>query len=61
VGGCIRKGGDVVALDESGNENQYDIPTVQDHVLQGGPNMLTLSRDGRRLYVTSSLLRPWDR
>ncbi|NTU77933.1 MAG: selenium-binding protein, partial [Chloroflexales bacterium] len=28
--------------------------------LQGGPNMLQLSLDGRRLYVTSSLLSSWD-
>ncbi|RYY81050.1 hypothetical protein EON63_16305 [archaeon] len=27
----------------------------------GGPQMLQLSLDGRRLYVTNSLLSPWDR
>jgi len=30
------------------------------HQLQGGPNMLQLSLDGKRLYVTSSLLSSWD-
>jgi selenium-binding protein 1 len=28
--------------------------------LNGGPNMLQLSLDGKRLYVTSSLLSSWD-
>ncbi len=30
------------------------------HPLFGGPNMLQLSLDGKRLYVTSSLLSSWD-
>jgi selenium-binding protein 1 len=29
-------------------------------VLTGGPQMLQLSYDGRRLYVTNSLLSSWD-
>jgi selenium-binding protein 1 len=31
-----------------------------DRSLVGGPNMLQLSLDGKRLYVTSSLLSSWD-
>jgi selenium-binding protein 1 len=34
--------------------------TVRGQTLQGGPNMLQLSLDGKRLYVTSSLLSSWD-
>lgn len=34
-------------------------PSV-DRKLIGGPNMLQLSLDGKRLYVTSSLLSSWD-
>ena len=30
------------------------------HKLQGGPQMLQLSLDGKRLYVTNSLLSSWD-
>jgi selenium-binding protein 1 len=30
-------------------------------VLAGGPQMLQLSLDGRRLYVTTSLYSVWDR
>lgn len=34
--------------------------TVRGHTLQGGPHMLQLSLDGKRLYVTNSLLSSWD-
>ncbi len=34
--------------------------TVQGSRLVGGPQMLQLSLDGKRLYVTSSLLSSWD-
>lgn len=36
-------------------------PTVQDVKLRGGPQMLQLSLDGKRLYVTNSLLSVWDK
>lgn len=39
---------------------QPEIPTVKGVELQGGPQMIQLSRDGRRLYVTNSLFSPWD-
>jgi selenium-binding protein 1 len=44
---------------------QYDItdpfnPLLLAHVSVPHPNMLRLSRDNRRLYVTNSLLTPWD-
>jgi selenium-binding protein 1 len=29
--------------------------------LYGSPQMLQLSLDGKRLYVTSSLFSPWDK
>lgn len=34
---------------------------VQGHELLGGPQMLQLSLDGKRLYVTNSLFGPWDK
>ncbi len=37
-----------------------DPVTVQGYELVGGPQMLQLSLDGERLYVTSSLLSSWD-
>jgi hypothetical protein len=35
-------------------------PDVGGRKLGGGPQMLQLSLDGRRLYVTNSLFSPWD-
>jgi selenium-binding protein 1 len=35
-------------------------PTEARHDLNGGPNMLQLSYDGRRLYVSNSLYSTWD-
>ncbi len=35
-------------------------PEVQGKKLSGGPQMLQLSLDGRRLYLTNSLYSPWD-
>jgi selenium-binding protein 1 len=35
-------------------------PSAPDRPLNGGPQMLELSRDGRRVYVTNSLYLAWD-
>ncbi|MBX9694063.1 MAG: selenium-binding family protein, partial [Cyanobacteria bacterium] len=35
-------------------------PEIQGHKLAGGPQMLQLSLDGKRLYVTNSLFSVWD-
>ena len=35
-------------------------PSRPDRPLNGGPQMVEVSRDGRRLYVTNSLYTPWD-
>lgn len=35
-------------------------PTVHGKKLSGGPQMLQLSFDGQRLYLTNSLYSPWD-
>jgi selenium-binding protein 1 len=34
--------------------------SAPDRRLNGGPQMVEVSRDGRRLYVTNSLYTPWD-
>jgi len=36
-------------------------PARPEHPLGGGPQMVELSRDGRRVYVTNALYSPWDR
>jgi selenium-binding protein 1 len=59
VGGSIRKGGSVKILgDKAGSEPT--VQTVKGHQLLGGPQMIQLSLDGKRLYVTNSLLSAWD-
>jgi selenium-binding protein 1 len=35
-------------------------PTKPQKPLNGGPQMVELSRDGRRVYLTNSLYTPWD-
>jgi len=35
-------------------------PSAPDKALNGGPQMVEVSRDGRRVYVTNSLYTPWD-
>jgi selenium-binding protein 1 len=37
-----------------------DTCQIQEHKLEGGSQMLQLSLDGRRLYVTNSLFSSWD-
>ena len=35
-------------------------PIAPDKPLNGGPQMVEVSRDGRRVYITNSLYSPWD-
>ena len=35
-------------------------PAAPDQPLAGGPQMVEVSRDGRRVYVTNSLYAAWD-
>lgn len=35
-------------------------PSQPDKPLNGGPQMVEISRDGRRIYLTNSLYSPWD-
>jgi selenium-binding protein 1 len=49
--GSVRLGGIV---------GRYAHPARPDHALNGGPQMVEISRDGKRLYVTNSLYRTWD-
>ncbi|KAG4210014.1 hypothetical protein ERO13_A02G018400v2 [Gossypium hirsutum] len=61
VGGMIQKGSPVVAMTEDGKAWQSDVPEIQGHRLRGGLQMIQLSLDGKRLYVTNSLFSAWDR
>ena len=57
VGGSIRKGGPVKVI--KGGELQ-DVQKVKGNELRGGPQMIQLSLDGKRLYVSNSLYSTWD-
>jgi methanethiol oxidase len=45
IGGIVRRGAH---------------PIKPDQPLNGGPQMVEISRDGRRVYLTNSLYSPWD-
>jgi selenium-binding protein 1 len=49
--GTVRIGGIV---------NRTPHPKAPTRALNGGPQMVEVSRDGRRVYVTNSLYSPWD-
>ncbi|XP_075652762.1 selenium-binding protein 1-like [Castanea sativa] len=61
VGGLIQKGSPIVAEGEDGKTWQFDVPEIQGNQLRGGPQMIQLSLDWKRLYVTNSLFSTWDR
>ncbi len=49
--GSVRIGG---IVDRAAHPSRPDVP------LNGGPQMVEVSRDGRRVYFTNSLYSPWD-
>ena len=61
LGGSIVKGGGVKVTGGEFLDAQPEAPVVKGKTLKGGPQMLQLSLDGKRLYVTSSLFSPWDK
>ncbi|XP_070622824.1 methanethiol oxidase-like isoform X1 [Erythrolamprus reginae] len=60
VGGSISKGGVVTVIKDEELDCQPDPLTIQGRRVYGGPQMLKLSLDGKRLYVTNSLYTQWD-
>lgn len=61
VGGLLQKGSPVKAVGEDGNTFQFEVPQIKGKSLRGGPQMIQLSLDGKRLYATNSLFSAWDR
>ncbi|KAL6745344.1 selenium binding protein [Haematococcus lacustris] len=63
VGGLIRKDGPLKVTGglPEGLSEAPEVPLVKGNKLRGGPQMIQLSLDGRRLYVTNSLYSPWDK
>lgn len=61
IGGSIVAGGPVTVVNDSELESQPKPLIVNGKRIEGGPQMLQLSLDGKRLYVTTSLYSNWDK
>ncbi|KAK7886196.1 hypothetical protein WMY93_025817 [Mugilogobius chulae] len=61
LGGSLVKDGPVKVLHDPENHCQPDARVIKGKRIPGAPQMLQLSLDGRRLYVTTSLYSGWDK
>ncbi|XP_069481550.1 methanethiol oxidase-like [Ambystoma mexicanum] len=61
IGGCILKGGPVTVVDDQELKCQPEALVLKGKRIQGGPQTIRLSLDGKRLYVTTSLYSAWDK
>uniref|UniRef100_A0A8B9WB88 Methanethiol oxidase n=1 Tax=Bos mutus grunniens TaxID=30521 RepID=A0A8B9WB88_BOSMU len=61
LGGSIVKGGPVQVLEDQELKCQPEPLVVKGKRVAGGPQMIQLSLDGTRLYVTTSLYSAWDK
>ncbi|XP_012942235.1 methanethiol oxidase [Aplysia californica] len=60
LGGSIQSDGPVKVIKDEERTSQPEPVFVQDKRLEGSPQMIQLSLDGKRLYVTNSLFTAWD-
>jgi len=61
IGGSIVKGGPVRVINDKELKEQPEPLKVKGTTIVGGPQMLQLSLDGKRLYLTTSLFSQWDK
>ncbi|XP_068107567.1 methanethiol oxidase-like isoform X2 [Hyperolius riggenbachi] len=61
LGGSIVHGGPITVLEDEELGSQPDPLIVKGKKIVGGPQMIQLSLDGKRLYVTTSLFSTWDK
>ncbi|XP_072139561.1 methanethiol oxidase [Mobula birostris] len=61
IGGCILKDGSVKVLEDKELKTQPEPRVIKGTRIRGGPQMIQLSLDGKRLYVTTSLYSGWDK
>jgi len=61
IGGSIVAGGPVTVVNDTELVCQPEPLYVKGVKIEGGPQMLQLSIDGTRLYVTTSLFSAWDK
>ena len=60
LGGLICKDGSVKVTEDKELPEQPDPVHIDSRRVEGGPQMIQLSLDGKRLYVTTSLYSSWD-
>ncbi|XP_066465088.1 methanethiol oxidase-like [Eleutherodactylus coqui] len=61
LAGSILSDGPVTVLDDQELKHQPDPVIVKGRRVPGGPQMIQLSLDGKRLYLTTSLYSGWDK
>ncbi|XP_034936758.1 methanethiol oxidase isoform X2 [Chelonus insularis] len=61
LGGLILSDSSIRVIEDKELPAQPEPVFVKGRKLYGAPQMLQLSLDGRRLYVTTSIFKPWDR
>lgn len=61
LGGTIISDSKVLVVEDQELEKQPDPVHVRGRRIYGSPQMMQLSLDGCRLYVTTSLYKPWDK
>lgn len=61
LGGSICKGEAVTVTHDTELSEQPERPLIKGKPCAGSPQMIQLSLDGKRLYVTGSLFSPWDK
>lgn len=61
LGGMLLKDSKVKVLEDPESKTPREPVYVKGKRLHGAPQMMQLSLDGKRLYVTSSLFSPWDK
>jgi selenium-binding protein 1 len=61
LGGSITKEFGAKVTKDVELEEQPSARFIQEKRIYGGPQMIQLSLDGKRLYVTTSLFSPWDK
>lgn len=61
LGGMVLSDSKVKVLEDDELEAPPEPVYVKGRRLYGAPQMLQLSLDGKRLYVTTSLFSPWDK
>lgn len=61
IGGSVHKQSGVKVLQDEELDEQPEARFIQGRKIEGGPQMMQLSLDGKRLYVSSSLTSVWDK